>query len=114
MNRITGAAITELDHIKQSIGDILGTRIGTRIARREYGSQVPDLIDQPFHGATTLRLYAATAMALMRWEPRIRLTRVQLQRSAEASSGVLDLEATRVDTNEAINLQVPLALGGSA
>ncbi|WP_175253461.1 GPW/gp25 family protein [Pseudomonas sp. BMW13] len=114
MNRITGAAITELDHIKQSIGDILGTRIGTRIARREYGSQVPDLIDQPFHGATTLRIYAATAMALMRWEPRIRLTRVQLQRGAEASAGVLDLEATRVDTNEAINLQVPLALGGSA
>lgn len=114
MNRITGAAITELDHIKQSIGDILGTRIGTRLARREYGSQVPDLIDQPFHGATTLRIYAATAMALMRWEPRIRLTRVQLQRGAEASAGVLDLEATRVDTNEAINLQVPLALGASA
>ena len=114
MNRITGAAITELDHIKQSIGDILGTRIGTRLARREYGSQVPDLIDQPFHGATTLRIYAATAMALMRWEPRIRLTRVKLQRGAEASAGVLDLEATRVDTNEAINLQVPLALGASA
>jgi len=114
MNRITGAAITELDHIKQSIGDILGTRIGTRIARREYGSYVPDLIDAPFHGPTTLRLYAATAMALMRWEPRIRLTRVQLQRGAEASAGVLDLEATRVDTNQAINLQVPLALGGSA
>lgn len=114
MNRITGGAITELDHIKQSIGDILGTRIGTRLARREYGSQVPDLIDQPFHGATTLRIYAATAMALMRWEPRIRLTRVQLQRGAEASAGALDLEATRVDTNEAINLQVPLALGGSA
>lgn len=114
MNRITGGSITELDHIKQSIGDILGTRIGTRIARREYGSQVPDLIDQPFHGATTLRIYAATAMALMRWEPRIRLTRVQLQRGAEASAGVLDLEATLVDTNEAINLQVPLALGASA
>lgn len=114
MNRITGAAITELDHIKQSIGDILGTRIGTRIARREYGSQVPDLIDQPFHGATTLRLYAATAMALMRWEPRLRITRVQLQRGNEASTAVLDLEGTRVDSNEAITLQVPLALGASA
>ena len=114
MNRETGAAITDLDHLKQSIGDILTTRIGTRLARREYGSQVPELIDQPFNGATTLRLYAATAMALMRWEPRIRITRVQLQRGTEASAGVLDLEATRVDTNEAINLQVPLALGASA
>lgn len=114
MNRTTGATITELEHIKQSIGDILGTRIGTRLARREYGSQVPDLIDQPFHGATTLRLYAATTMALMRWEPRIRITRVQLQRGDEASAGVLDLEATLAATSEAINLQVPLALGGSA
>jgi phage baseplate assembly protein W len=114
VNRTTGSTITELEHIRQSIGDILGTRIGTRLARREYGSNVPDLIDEPFHGPTTLRLYAATAMALMRWEPRIRITRVQLQRGAEASIGVLDLEATRVDTNEAINLQVPLALGASA
>lgn len=114
MNRITGTTITDLDHLKQSVGDILGTRIGTRLARREYGSQVPDLIDQPFNGATTLRLYAATAMALMRWEPRLRITRVQLGQGDEASAGVLDLEGTRVDTNEAINLQVPLALGGSA
>ena len=114
MNRHTGSTITDLDHLKQSIGDILTTRIGTRLARREYGSQVPELVDQPFHGATTLRLYAATAMAIMRWEPRIRLTRVQLQRGNEASTAVLDLEGTRVDTNEAVNLQVPLALGASA
>ncbi len=114
MNRITGSTLNELDHIKQSIGDILTTRIGTRIARREYGSNVTDLIDEPFNGTTTLRLYAATAIALMRWEPRIRITRVQLQRGNEASAGLLDLEATKVDTNEAINLQVPLALGASA
>lgn len=114
MDRTTGSTITELDHIKQSIGDILGTRIGSRLARREYGSNVPDLIDEPFSGATTLRLYAATAMALMRWEPRLRLTRVQLQRGNEASTAVLDLEGSRVDTNEAITLQVPLALGASA
>ena len=114
MDRTTGSTITELDHIKQSIGDILGTRIGSRLARREYGSNVPDLIDEPFNGATTLRLYAATAMALMRWEPRLRITRVQLQRGNEASTAVLDLEGTRVDSNEAITLQVPLALGASA
>lgn len=113
MNRHTGSTITELEHIRQSIGDILTTRIGTRLARREYGSFVPDLIDEPFHGATTLRLYAATAMALMRWEPRIRLTRVQLQRGAEASAAVLDLDAQRVDSNEALSLQIPLSLGAT-
>lgn len=114
MNRETGATITDLDHLKQSIADILTTRIGTRVQRREYGSQLPDLIDQPYNGTTRLRAYAAIAMAVMRWEPRLRLTRVQLSQGDIAGNAVLDLQATRIDTNEALALQVPLALGASA
>ena len=60
------------------------------------------------------RRAAATAMALMRWEPRLRLTRVQFYRGAEPSSVTLELEGTRVDTNESLNLQVPLRFGASA
>lgn len=114
MNRTTGAAISDLDHLKQSVADIITTRIGTRVARREYGCHVVDLIDQPYNGTTRLRAYAGIAMALMRWEPRLRLTRVQLSQGDIAGNAVLDLEATRIDTNEALALQVPLALGASA
>lgn len=114
MNRTTGTTITDLDHLKQSIADILTTRIGTRLQRREYGCQVVDLIDQPFNGTTRLQAYAGIAMALMRWEPRLRLSRVQLSQGDTAGSAVLDLQATRIDTNEALALQVPLALGASA
>lgn len=35
MNRETGGAIGDLDLISQSITDILTTRIGTRVMRRE-------------------------------------------------------------------------------
>lgn len=47
MNRATGAAIADLDHTRQSLSDILGTPIGSRVMRRDYGSLLSDLIDQP-------------------------------------------------------------------
>jgi phage baseplate assembly protein W len=34
---------------------------------------LPELIDQPMTPANILRLYAATAVALIRWEDRLRL-----------------------------------------
>ncbi|MEN1410054.1 GPW/gp25 family protein, partial [Pseudomonas aeruginosa] len=57
MNAHTGGAIDRLAHIRQSIADILTTRIGTRVMRREYGSQLPELIDAPFNDTTRLHRY---------------------------------------------------------
>ncbi|MGL4827152.1 MAG: GPW/gp25 family protein, partial [Vibrionaceae bacterium] len=47
MNRFTGYSISELQHIKQSIQDILTTPLGSRVMRRDYGSAIFELIDQP-------------------------------------------------------------------
>ncbi|WP_282410076.1 GPW/gp25 family protein [Pseudomonas sp. PS02303] len=114
MNRKTGAAINRVDHITQSITDILTTRLGTRVMRREYGSLLPELVDQPFNDFTRLQVYAATVMALMRWEPRISLSRVQFFGATLAGQSTLELEGSIVDTNEPLSLSVPLQLGGSA
>lgn len=113
MNRETGGAIGDLDLISQSITDILTTRIGTRVMRREYGSLLPELVDHPFNDATRLRVYAATVMALMRWEPRISLNRVQFLGANLQGQSVLDLEGTLVDTNEPLSMSLPLQLGSS-
>ncbi|MDD0986603.1 GPW/gp25 family protein [Pseudomonas shahriarae] len=113
MNRETGGAISDLDHITQSIADILTTRIGTRVMRREYGSLLPELVDHPFNDATRLRVYAATVMALMRWEPRISLNRVQFLGANLQGQSVLDLDGTLVDTNEPLSMSLPLQLGAS-
>ena len=83
MNRTTGAAISGLEHLRQSVGDILSTPIGSRVMRREYGSLVPELIDHPDNNASQVRLFSAVASAMLRWEPRFRLTRVGVQRDAE-------------------------------
>lgn len=113
MNRETGAAISTVEHIAQSISDILTTRLGTRVMRREYGSLLPELVDHPFNDLTRLRVYAATVMALMRWETRISLSRVQFTGANLQGLAVLDLEGRVIDTNEPLNLSVPLQLGGS-
>lgn len=112
VDRTTGKAIEGAAHLAQSIGDILTTPIGSRVMRRDYGSLLPLLIDQPANPATRVRLYAAIAGALMRWEPRIRLTRVSINAGTGAGAFVVTLEGTRTDTAAAVagSISVPLSL----
>lgn len=77
MNASTGAAIDGLDHLRQSIRDILTTPIGTRVMRRAYGSRLYRLVDSPMNGAGLLDFYTATAEALAMWEPRIEVLEVR-------------------------------------
>lgn len=67
-----------LDHLSQSIADIVSTPLGTRVMRPEYGSRVPRLIDAPVTQSWRLEVYVAISEALHRWEPRIRVTQVSI------------------------------------
>ncbi|WP_121120064.1 GPW/gp25 family protein [Croceibacterium ferulae] len=110
MSRNAGTELDGLDHIRQSVGDILGTAVGTRAGRRDYGSLLPQLIDQPMNGAGLLRVYAATALALARWENRLRLRRVQLAAGERPGAATLIIDAVRTDTaaGRAARLVLPL------
>lgn len=74
----TGKPLEGLAHLRQSIRDILTTPIGSRVMRREYGSRLFELVDSPANEANRIEYIAATAEALDRWEPRLRVTRVQV------------------------------------
>lgn len=76
-NATTGKSLSGFEHLVQSLTDILTTPIGSRVMRREYGSQIFALVDAPLNRSTIMDLYAATADAIERWEPRIRVTNVQ-------------------------------------
>lgn len=90
VDNTTGKRISGVAHLRQSVRDILTTPIGTRVMREEYGSDIPSLIDQPDNQATTVRVYAAAATALMRWESkRLRLRQLKASR---ARQGQLILE----------------------
>ena len=88
INAHTGQALSGIDHLRQSIRDIMTTRIGTRVMRRDYGSRLPTLVDNPMTTRLAMDLYSATAEALARWEPRFKLTRVRL---TDARAGWVEL-----------------------
>lgn len=79
MNRSTGQMLSGVDHLRQSIEDILTTPIGSRVMRRDYGSRLYQLVDAPINRALLVEIYSATAEALIKWEPRFELTRVRVE-----------------------------------
>lgn len=110
MNRHTGQRLSLRMHIAQSVGDILSTPIGSRVMRRDYGSLVPELIDQPNNELTRLRVYSAAASALAKWEPRLRVTSLQLAQDTDPGRTVLHMRASLVGaaTQDPISLSIPL------
>ena len=78
MSNKTGKELEGLEHLKQSIIDILTTPIGSRVMRREYGSRLFELVDKPVNRDFTLEIYAATAEALQKWETRFKLEKVKI------------------------------------
>ncbi len=89
----TGQILSGINHLRQSIVDILTTPIGSRVMRREYGSKLPFLVDAPINASTLVDLYAETADALYRWEPRFRLTQVN---ASSASAGSISIDLTGI------------------
>lgn len=101
MSRNSGELLSSDNHLRQSIHDILTTPLGTRIMRRSYGSLLPFLIDSPANEATRLRLMAATATALIRWEPRIKVSKVTLSLIADGINSGWEtlIEMRRADSS---------------
>jgi phage baseplate assembly protein W len=94
MSQNNGKAITDTDHLRQSVRDILLTPQGSRIARREYGSLLSALIDQPQNPALRLQIMSAVYMALSRWEPRLTLESITIRSNFDGSM-VVDLTGQR-------------------
>lgn len=89
MNRETGDAMGPIEHLRQSIMDILTTPVGSRVHRRTYGSRLPRLVDRPMNPNLVADLIEATAEALAKWEPRIKVQRVNI---AAARSGHVEID----------------------
>lgn len=78
MDRRTGLPISGVEHLRQSIEDILTTPLGSRLMRPEYGSTIRRFVDLPVSEGWKSAVQAEAARALKRWEPRIELARVQV------------------------------------
>ena len=87
----TGKLLTDWQHVQQSITKILTTRLNTRVMRRDFGSELPDLIDAKMTGRNVLAVYSAAAAAIRKWEPRFQVKSARLTRLTPQGVVALDL-----------------------
>ena len=112
MSRTTGKVLTDVDHIAQSIGDILSTPLGTRVMRRDYGSLLAQLIDAPMNAATRILCINAVAIAIIRWEPRVTPAQVIFGGTFAQGQASLTLKGSLTGappSNSLVTLSIPLA-----
>ncbi|EKG31390.1 MULTISPECIES: GPW/gp25 family protein [Pseudomonas syringae group] len=77
MDRETGLPLSGLDHLRQSIADILTTPEGSRRIRPEYGSKLARFVDLPVTAGWRSAVQAEVSRAIGRWEPRVKLQSVR-------------------------------------
>lgn len=105
MDASTGKLLSPVQHLKQSIRDVLTTRIGTRVMRRQYGSRLPELVDNPMNEIFKVELFAETVKALRQWEPRVRIDRVSLDEVSDQGRAVITLEGVNLINGEPITVE---------
>lgn len=110
VNKQTGRSLSGVQHVRQSVEDILSTRKGTRVMRRDYGSDLPLLIDRPVNQSLLAAIRAETVDALTRWEPRLRCERVHVTEIGQGSV-LMDLTYTYLPDGKEVTLQ-DLRIGG--
>ena len=104
MNAITGKPLGGIAHLRQSVGVILNTPVGSRVMRREFGSRVHELVDRPSSAALLAEINAAAADALGRWEPRLRLRQARARRAGSGHVEI-DLEGQYLPDGRPVRLE---------
>lgn len=107
LNAKIGEWIGDFDHLVQSVNKILTTRVGTRVMRREFGSDVPSLLDAPGNEMTIVDTTMAVAIALDRWEPRFELQYVNL---SGGSAGIFEFDVNGIYRANAAPVTIPVQL----
>lgn len=78
MSNKTGGYLDDLEHLKQSIVDVLTTPLGSRVVCRDYGSVLFQLVDQPVNKELFPKIYAAVTTAIDKWEPRFKVEKIAI------------------------------------
>ena len=104
MNINSGTNISEINHLKQSISNILTTPIGSRVMKRNYGSNLFNKIDHPINGELIAEIYLDIVESLFIWEPRFELDQMVVQ-NIEIGKIIIDLEGSFLNSGQKIALE---------
>ena len=97
--------------VQESIIALLGTARGERVMRPTFGSRLRELLFSPIDASTRSLIAHYVAEALVTWEPRIDVLRVDAEEEARGTGKVLVNVEYRVRaTNSVFNLVYPFYL----
>lgn len=97
------------DDIREAIEIILGTQLGERAMRPEFGSGLVDLVFDPNDANLAGRIEFFVRKSLERWEPRILLKEVLARPEGERMS--IDVRYIVRQTNREDNVVIPFFTG---
>lgn len=103
MDRHTGQPISGLARLRQSIEDILSTPLGSRRQRPEYGSKLRRYVDLPVNEGWKGAVQAEASRALGRWEPSLKLERLQ---AVSVLGGLIKIQVTGSYQGDSVFLEV--------
>ena len=105
---------TNIDRIEDSIIQIMGTALGSRFFRRNFGSELRELVFEPLDIFLEQRLIATTAGALSRFEKRIIVDTTRIIVDPFNPSKIeISIEYTIADSQLPGNLVIPFILTDS-
>lgn len=77
-----------IQHVKESLQQILGTAIGERVMRRAFGASLHGMVFQPNDPRLDTWLDFTIRQSIQRWEPRVEVGRIIVDRM-DYKKGVL-------------------------
>ena len=112
LDRANAVALSRYeDSVRESVLAILGTEKGERVMRAEFGCDIHRLVFAENNMATAGLAAHYVEQALVRWEPRIEMLRVQAARDDERDEVLLvEIEYRVIATNNIFNLVYPFYL----
>jgi phage baseplate assembly protein W len=98
------------ESVRQSILLILGTAPGERLMRPEFGCGIHDLVFENLSFGTLGRVQQAVDQALLRLEPRIDVTSIDVRPGGDGNVLLIHIQYQVRATNNAFNLVYPFYL----
>lgn len=105
------ATARDEEAIRQSVWMILDTAPGERVMRPRFGCGIHDLVFEVNSAGTSGLISSQVRQALLQWEPRINVQRVEVVPDASQPDQLLiEIEYLVRTTNNRVNLVYPFYL----
>ena len=99
------------EDISQSLEILMGTTLGERVMRFDYGSNLRNLLFEPLTNTLKTRIRGIVETAILKYEPRIKVNQIDLQQEDEFLGMVeLTIEYTIISINSRQNFVYPFYL----